>query len=356
LDIIESRENGAIRVVAQEQGCNSHIGYTGYNEIGLGYAGNNACGFNYGIVAHELGHALGLIHEHQRSDRDQHIRIWPEHSSMDPQRFAANWNIEPNTWGITPYDAISIMHYPPEHWSQSWGVVWRSIIILPSDPYYDYLAMQEIRQGDFDAVRSIHSGEVRGGRPQPGNGIGNYQQCPNGGTDQCSSGGFRCCIGPGDSQTGKFTCRPGNECFRGGLVPDYQTCPSFTDSCATPGFRCCVGFADAVSAATRKHTCRPNNECANGGVVPNYETCPAGERDNCATPGFRCCVGSGDASTGKLTCRPGNECLRGGVVPNYQTCPAGKADKCANAGFTCCVGAGDIGTGKHTCRPFGECT
>jgi hypothetical protein len=43
----------------------------GRQEIGLNRSGF----YTYGTVLHEIGHAVGLIHEHSRTDRDRHIII-----------------------------------------------------------------------------------------------------------------------------------------------------------------------------------------------------------------------------------------------------------------------------------------
>ena len=60
-----------------------------------------------GLVHHELGHTVGLNHEHQRSDRDDFVTVW--------------WFcMSPNSWGnfekrpgfpLGPYDPSSLMHY-----------------------------------------------------------------------------------------------------------------------------------------------------------------------------------------------------------------------------------------------------
>ncbi|KAI8770421.1 balbiani ring protein 3, partial [Biomphalaria glabrata] len=65
----------------------------------------------HGTYLHELGHAIGLIHEHQRPDRDEYINV-----DMDNVHYAlhSNFQKEPeehiNDYGM-PYDYSSIMHY-----------------------------------------------------------------------------------------------------------------------------------------------------------------------------------------------------------------------------------------------------
>jgi hypothetical protein len=98
---------------------------------------------NEWMPAHELGHALGFHHEHQRWDRDQYVTIHYENikagRAHDYDRIAAtNWLVT-----TLPYDYKSIMHY---------RVCWASAceseckdakgdspcaVISPVDPKYD---------------------------------------------------------------------------------------------------------------------------------------------------------------------------------------------------------------------------
>ncbi len=68
---------------------------------------------NAGITIHEVGHALGLNHEHQRHDRDRYINVHPE--NMDPK---FRWAIMDKIWNdYGPYDYKSIMHYSHDAFS-----------------------------------------------------------------------------------------------------------------------------------------------------------------------------------------------------------------------------------------------
>lgn len=63
-----------------------------------------------GIIVHELGHSLGLKHEHQRPDRNNYVSI---DTTIIQQQFLANFPVD-NGITIYPnltYDFGSIMHY-----------------------------------------------------------------------------------------------------------------------------------------------------------------------------------------------------------------------------------------------------
>ena len=64
--------------------------------------------FQFGIVLHEIGHVLGLVHTQQRSDRDNSIIIH-EHQVQYPHH-SQFWIQNTEAYG-TDYDYSSVMHY-----------------------------------------------------------------------------------------------------------------------------------------------------------------------------------------------------------------------------------------------------
>jgi len=65
----------------------------------------------FGISVHEIGHSLGMWHEHMRSDRDDYVRInW---ENMMPEESAKNNFMKMDTLNLAEYNYGSVMHYPP---------------------------------------------------------------------------------------------------------------------------------------------------------------------------------------------------------------------------------------------------
>jgi hypothetical protein len=65
------------------------------------------------IIAHELGHCLGLYHEHQRPDRDTFISVTPSNvqGGTNGQIYLNNFPTIGAAHGYGRYDFDSVMHY-----------------------------------------------------------------------------------------------------------------------------------------------------------------------------------------------------------------------------------------------------
>ncbi|XP_057327310.1 dorsal-ventral patterning protein tolloid-like [Microplitis mediator] len=89
--------------------CCSTVGKSWYGPQPISII--NKCN-NFGVILHELGHAIGFHHEHLRYDRDQYIEVLLDNVQEGSKHRFDKLPLEStNTLGL-PYDYNSIMHYP----------------------------------------------------------------------------------------------------------------------------------------------------------------------------------------------------------------------------------------------------
>ncbi|KAH0620766.1 hypothetical protein JD844_021518, partial [Phrynosoma platyrhinos] len=102
--INHSMEHDYINIIPGNT-CWSYFGKIGGRQrLGLAKYG---CIYN-GLIQHELNHALGFLHEHARSDRDEYVKINLEYVVAGEQ---GNFEIVNSTNLDLPYDYDSVMHY-----------------------------------------------------------------------------------------------------------------------------------------------------------------------------------------------------------------------------------------------------
>jgi len=117
-------------------------GNASYSEIGEGNYYVAIAKWSLPILLHEMGHVLGLIHEHQRSDRNVYVRVG---SCVRPD----DCKLERASINVTPYDFDSLMHYSKDQQGTD------TIVPLPPNTHKGSTIGKATRPSEKDR-RAIH--------------------------------------------------------------------------------------------------------------------------------------------------------------------------------------------------------
>ena len=100
-------ETNFVEFVAADDTCSSPVGMQGQNRQTVGCDVGDR--FDQWSVVHEIGHAIGLRHEHTRLDRDDWVTVhW---SNIKPGK-EGNFEVDTtNRRDVCRYDYDSLMHY-----------------------------------------------------------------------------------------------------------------------------------------------------------------------------------------------------------------------------------------------------
>ena len=126
LRFIEGTGNGNYISIQNSTGNSSYVGMIGGQQI------MNLQSWNTFVIAHEIGHALGLIHEQSRGDRNSYVIILPANILSGQAHNFDIWPAPATIYGA--YDFDSLMHYRKRAFSSN-GL--NTIEPLPA--YFGYL-------------------------------------------------------------------------------------------------------------------------------------------------------------------------------------------------------------------------
>uniref|UniRef100_A0A0N4ZWL5 Metalloendopeptidase n=1 Tax=Parastrongyloides trichosuri TaxID=131310 RepID=A0A0N4ZWL5_PARTI len=193
--------------------CYSLIGRstsTGPQEILL----TRECSETVGTVQHEVFHALGMHHEHRRSDRDNNIIILEDNIEQDKYTKEAMIDTDPfyySNFGI-PYEYNSLLHYSKAVYSKNGAFT----IVAKNLVFYTYM-MGQREKPSFNDLKLVNTFYCSDKCKDIG------VQCENGGYkhwNQCNQ-----CICP-NSYYG-YACRyvkelPGSKCSNVSITAQHR--------------------------------------------------------------------------------------------------------------------------------------
>lgn len=137
-----------IRVDSSSDRDQANIGSIGGTPYGQNILFNIKSWNDKFVIVHELGHTLGLLHEHQRPDRDNYITVHADKIRSEAQ---GAYTIAPVSVGQIrdQYDYESVMHYDPTQGNNSPSA--RTFNIAQGeDPYLINVVGKKTHLSDID--------------------------------------------------------------------------------------------------------------------------------------------------------------------------------------------------------------
>lgn len=131
-------------------GMGTHFGFL-RRKINLG----EGC-WHRRTVLHEIGHAFGLIHEHQRPDRDVYIDINTDNVDSGFLGLQVKVNFDKQAAKLSvPYDFLSVMHYNQFAFSKNGKPT-----IVPKEAYKKFTDdmgnLDTLSEGDIKSMQAVY--------------------------------------------------------------------------------------------------------------------------------------------------------------------------------------------------------
>ena len=128
--------------------CASWVGFQNQGAQSI-YTGDKC---SEGSMIHEIGHALGLLHEHTRPDRDSFVRINWDNITAEKSH---NFDILDDSILLGDYDYESIMHYGSHFFSKSGNATITAI----QNTNVEIGQREFISEGDANSVAELYRSE-----------------------------------------------------------------------------------------------------------------------------------------------------------------------------------------------------
>ncbi|XP_071519339.1 astacin-like isoform X1 [Panulirus ornatus] len=147
-------EANYIQIFITGSGCWSYVGMLGgMQQVSLSTYG---CIY-HGTIIHELMHAIGFYHEHNRNDRDNYVVI--NYQNIDP---SMAYNFDKDTyWQYVgeSYKYDSIMHYGKYAFSLQWGVLETIVPLQDGVDLTDPYEKSHMLQTDANQINNLYQAQ-----------------------------------------------------------------------------------------------------------------------------------------------------------------------------------------------------